>query len=192
MSFCVDPPKVACERGMTGREVEQWVPPPLEWLKVNTDAAFKEGAAALAMVVRDSCGKVLLLQTKLETAHSPMEAELKALSWALESVVSMSWRNLIWSSDAQFMVKEINSNSDPCEWNTRYMVLSCRELLSSNGWILGWNARDSNQLADIAAKFSLSSISSFSFSGEVDLCSSLPASIIDVAFKDQAFISLSL
>ena len=49
-----------------------------------------------------------------------------------------------------------------------------------------------NQLANIAAKLSLSSISCFSFSGEADLLSSLPASIVDVAFKNQSFNDLSL
>lgn len=41
---------------------------PLGWLKVNTDAAFKDGKVGLAVVSRDHTGKVWCLQTKLTKA----------------------------------------------------------------------------------------------------------------------------
>lgn len=81
-------------------------PPTLGCFKVNTDTAFKDGAAALAVVLRDCNGKVLYLS-------SPAKAELKAIVWALEIAEAKSWINLIWSFDAQSIVKETNSSLDP-------------------------------------------------------------------------------
>ena len=63
---------------------------PVNWLKANTDAAFKEGIAALAFVLRDSSGNVIYFETKLDTASSPFEAELRALAWALDAATDKS------------------------------------------------------------------------------------------------------
>ncbi|KAF3456757.1 hypothetical protein FNV43_RR01411 [Rhamnella rubrinervis] len=95
-----------------------------DWSKVNTDAE-----AALAVVMRDEKGRVLYLASYLTNAGSSLEAELKALEWALELAVEKEWNKVIWSSDAQAAVNEVKSVSDPCSWDTRYLVLNCRDLL---------------------------------------------------------------
>ncbi|KAF3437581.1 hypothetical protein FNV43_RR20337 [Rhamnella rubrinervis] len=61
----------------------KWCPAPLNWLKANIDAAFKDGIAALAFVLRDENGRVVFLASKLDCAPDAMEAELKALVWPL-------------------------------------------------------------------------------------------------------------
>ncbi|KAF3440064.1 hypothetical protein FNV43_RR18342 [Rhamnella rubrinervis] len=70
--------------------------------------AFKEGEAASAMVLRDSNRKVLFLASKLvKASSSPLEAELKALTWAMETAENLEWNWIVWSSDAQVLVREI-------------------------------------------------------------------------------------
>ncbi|KAF3448840.1 hypothetical protein FNV43_RR09554 [Rhamnella rubrinervis] len=64
--------------------MEKWRPPPKDWYKANTDAAFKNGTAALAMVIRDEKGRVLQMFSLLTNANSPLEAEFKALEWAMK------------------------------------------------------------------------------------------------------------
>ncbi|KAF3434282.1 hypothetical protein FNV43_RR25385 [Rhamnella rubrinervis] len=88
--------------------------------------------------------------------------------------------------------KEKNSASDPKEWHLRHLILYCRDLLFSNGWSLFWNSRDSNQVADITAKYSLSNFLSFSFPAELDSFSDLPSCIVEAATKDQLCCDLSL
>ncbi|KAF3438471.1 hypothetical protein FNV43_RR21233 [Rhamnella rubrinervis] len=93
---------------------ESWSPPPQYWLKANIDAAFKEGAAALALVVRDEQGQVVFLASKLDRATSAMEAELKALVWALQLARVEPWQQVIWSSDVKNIVSEVMLSSEPC------------------------------------------------------------------------------
>ena len=164
---------------------ETWTPPPSEWIKGNIDAAYKDGVAALAMVLRDSNSRVVFLATKLDAASSSLEAEMKAFAWALEMAQSMAWHKIIWSSDAQAMVKEINSNKDPLDWHTRYLTLFCRQILQSKAWILVWNERGSNQLADRAAKITLSKKNNFYFSVDSSLVCSFPSCLLDVTLQDQ-------
>ena len=170
---------------MTEKVIKRWSPLSEGNFKVNIDAAFIEGQAALAMVQRNSEGEVLFLASKLETANSPKEAEMKALVWALEIAVSKNWSNLVWSLDAQVVVKEINSNIDPCDWSTRYLILQCRELLCSNGWWLEWNERETNQLADKVAKLTLNSRNVLFFSADDILRSNFPSCLVDVILLDQ-------
>lgn len=62
----------------------------------------------------------------MENVASAVEAELKALSFivsGLEMAAANSRSNVIWSSDAQFVVNEINSYAEPCGWDTRCLVI---------------------------------------------------------------------
>ncbi|KAF3437406.1 hypothetical protein FNV43_RR20159 [Rhamnella rubrinervis] len=156
ISFCVDPHRDVLINGL-GKETltiglayfsfartseavttghaegtkENWKPPPKNWLKANTDAVFKDGNAAFALVLRDEHGRVLFLASKIDRASNATEAELKAL--------------------------EVEAKSEPCCWDTRYLILLCKSLLKEMNWNLTWNARSSNTVADAAAKFTLSS-----------------------------------
>ena len=55
--------------------------PPKGWIKVNFDASYEDNglAMAMAMVVKDEVGRLLLLLTHFLSRNSPHEAEVKAL-----------------------------------------------------------------------------------------------------------------
>ena len=59
-----------------------WEPPTEGWIKINTDASFKDGNAAFAMVVRDSRRNLLYAASKLGKSSNPHLAEIKAINWA--------------------------------------------------------------------------------------------------------------
>ena len=54
-------------------------------------------------------------------------------------------------------MKDINSTEEPGGWDTRYLILKCKKFLKPFGWRIAWNARNSNKLADGAAKLTLKS-----------------------------------
>ncbi|KAF3451878.1 hypothetical protein FNV43_RR07974 [Rhamnella rubrinervis] len=164
----VRPDKAGIEKA-----TETWTPPPSNFLKANTDAAYREGRTALAFVLRDEGGNIIYLASKLERAASPLEAEFMALEWALKLSEANYWSNITWSADSQDMVKAINAVEDPAQWDTGYLALGCRKVLGSKKWKLNWNSRTSNLLADSLAKRSLQSIQSFLFSGVLESFSSL-------------------
>ncbi|KAF3444745.1 hypothetical protein FNV43_RR14438 [Rhamnella rubrinervis] len=89
---------------------EFWKPPPSDWCKINVDAAFCEGNAALALIMRNEQGRVLYLASKLVTAASSYEAELKALEWGFGLASENNWSKICWSSDALVVVNEILSS----------------------------------------------------------------------------------
>ncbi|KAF3449996.1 hypothetical protein FNV43_RR06075 [Rhamnella rubrinervis] len=136
--------------------VENWKPPPANWVKVNVDAAFKMEEAVAAMVVRDNEGKILLLDTCIFTAMSAFDAEIKTLNWAASKASSCGWKNLIWISDAKEAVRLILDHSVPANWPSRDEIKFLRNIFTREDWKLEWNCRPANKLADISAKFSLS------------------------------------
>ena len=103
---------------------------PVNWLKANTDATFKERTVALTFVLKDSFVNVIYLEPKLYTASTPFEVELRALAWALYITKDKSWKNVVWSSD---VVKEINSSLDPFQWDTRYFFIFSWRILQLKG-----------------------------------------------------------
>ena len=56
-----------------------WQPPPKDCLKLNVDAVFKDGIAAIAILVRDDGGQVKGLWFEKKTFSSAMVAKAKAL-----------------------------------------------------------------------------------------------------------------
>ena len=154
----------SCFFGRTTGPKERWSPPPPKWLKANVDASYKEGTSALALVVRDEQGRVVFLASQLESAENAMVAELKALVWALQIAKERSWQQVVWSSDAKTIVDEVLASYEPCGWESRYSILLCRKLLQERSWILVWNARSSNTVADVTAKFTLASNNCLYFS----------------------------
>ncbi|KAF3455745.1 hypothetical protein FNV43_RR00387 [Rhamnella rubrinervis] len=104
---------------------EKWIPPTSGWFKINIDAAYKDGKAALALVKLDELGRVMYLAFKLASASTHFEAEIKAIEWAFEIAVEKNWKNIIWSSNALTAMKELLSPSDPISWETRRMCHEC-------------------------------------------------------------------
>ncbi|KAF3436727.1 hypothetical protein FNV43_RR19474 [Rhamnella rubrinervis] len=102
-----------------------------------------------------------------------------ALVWALKISEGKHWSNIIWSADSQEMVKEINAMEDPSQWDTRYLMISCRRMLSLRHWKLNWNARSSNSLADSIAKWTLRSSIPFLFSSGISV-SQEPSSVLEL------------
>lgn len=66
----------------------KWLAPALGVRKMNCDAAFKDGKAALAIVVWDEDGLFVVARTKLLSLSSALEAEIKAIEWAIQCVLT--------------------------------------------------------------------------------------------------------
>ncbi|KAF3437928.1 hypothetical protein FNV43_RR20684 [Rhamnella rubrinervis] len=63
--------------GLAKELKESWRSPMKNWLKANTDAAFKDGNAAFGIILRDEQGRVLFLASKLSRASNAAETSLK-------------------------------------------------------------------------------------------------------------------
>lgn len=57
------------------------------WWKINYDAIVVKDKAALAFVVRDDEGLLIMALTKLVLAQSMYEAKLKAIEWVTSFLI---------------------------------------------------------------------------------------------------------
>lgn len=121
------------------------------WLKVNTDAVFSNGKAGIGVVIINETRGAGSKAFDCSLVH---EAELETLVWASDIFVKEVWCDVVWSSDAANLIKDINSNADPMLWSTRLVVLQINDSSRAN-WIFNWNRRTSNGVADRVAKFTL-------------------------------------
>ena len=67
---------------------KDWVPPPSNWIKINSDAAFSASNSALAVVARNHHGEVIKAWSKLCTLGSPLITEASAIQWVMQLAVS--------------------------------------------------------------------------------------------------------
>nr|XP_048325739.1 uncharacterized protein LOC125421294 [Ziziphus jujuba var. spinosa] len=134
---------------------ERWSPPTKGWWKINSDAAFNNDQAGIAFVARDWKGEVVYCDSKRIFCSSPLEAEVKALSWAAETAERNNWQDLCWSSDCREAVNTILSVDNPLVWETRHDIIFLRSLFKKENWCLSWNSRNSNRVADLMAKKAL-------------------------------------
>lgn len=65
--------------------------PHLGWTKIYIDDAFKDYRDALALVVRNEMGKVIIISHALMKAFLAFEAEGKALDWASDIGCMKDW-----------------------------------------------------------------------------------------------------
>lgn len=143
---------------------EKWSPPCFGMWKVNCDASYKDGVAALGMVIRDDCGTLIEATTKLISCYSAYEAEVKVVEWATSMTAIGERNNLIFISCAAKVVEEINSNTELKGWHTNEGIYNIHACLLNNIWKIVWNRRSANRLAHALVKLPLSSHSSLSFS----------------------------
>ncbi|KAF3438278.1 hypothetical protein FNV43_RR21039 [Rhamnella rubrinervis] len=141
----------------TGNKSKVWKPPTNRWLKINIDAAFKDNSAAAAMDVRDSTGTPLFLATQLFSCLSSynVDAKILALNWASTHAKECNWKNIIWVTDAKEVANTVLEASTPANWNSWYEIQSLKERFLCEDWILEWNNREANCLADLEAKYTL-------------------------------------
>jgi len=92
---------------------EKWVPPPPEWLKVNSDAAtITEVGTGLVWVARDHKGRILEAGVeRLKMQMSPEITEATAARWAIQWASERSWDRLIIESDAKGLISKLYSGN---------------------------------------------------------------------------------
>lgn len=69
---------------------EAWTPPSDGWIKVNMDAACKQGKSALGLIALDTRGKLLIMASKVVNCENSQVAELMAIEWATKVIMNQS------------------------------------------------------------------------------------------------------
>lgn len=77
-----------------------WSPPRAGSLAVNVDASVSGNLSAMALVARDSLGRLSFSASKWDESMDPTIAKLKAFVWATNHADELGWRNVEWRSNA--------------------------------------------------------------------------------------------
>ncbi|KAF3457990.1 hypothetical protein FNV43_RR02652 [Rhamnella rubrinervis] len=154
------------------------------FIKVNVDAAYVDGRAAAALVIRNDQGHLLYLASKLFKCVSPFVAEVEALCWAADYVETCAWRMIEWETDAKDVETAVKAKEDPSNWYAYYPICSIRSCFERQGWRVTWKNRRSNLVADAVAKMSLSRNCAFVFY-EYSL-EAMPPCILNLIYAEQA------
>lgn len=129
--------------------------PPLGWLKINTNAAFRDDTVCIAFVVQNDTSGLVLIASKLIPAASAYDAEIATILWARETAANKAWIQIEWSSDAKSITQTIILAEALESWLSRYNFIQIISFFSCFYWNLSWYHRNLNCLANAIAKFSL-------------------------------------
>lgn len=94
---------------------------------MNTDAAFISNSGACAVVARNADAKFEGGGTCGHNCNFPMEAEAKAITLAFDLAEKMEWKDIIVESDAEKVIKVLNSEVASYPWRLRSMLLQIKD-----------------------------------------------------------------
>ena len=167
--------------------VIRWSPPPLEFIKLNVAAAIAQNTSALAVVARNEQGVVLKAWSKIMPKRSPIAIEAEAILWALQLAKGENWRKIIVESDSKSYIDSILDHAACPQWAISSLVSDIWQLeISFVSCLFFWIKISGNAAAHEAAKYTIMSLSSFSFC--VD---NLPTSVASVCLGDVQALSIS-
>ncbi|RZC45380.1 hypothetical protein C5167_038334 [Papaver somniferum] len=91
-------------------------PPPLQSIKINVDAAFKDGRYAGAAVARNHCGDICGAVTKTGLANASVMAEAMGFYMATELAQWLGFSFVIIEGDCQTVVNTLKGISRSPPW----------------------------------------------------------------------------
>ncbi|XP_030478462.1 uncharacterized protein LOC115695542 [Cannabis sativa] len=94
-----------------------------------TDASWKEGAAGLAAVVINGDTGRWAMRSEFTTAYSTLEAETKAVFWALQWASSEGWQEIHVLSDSLVVTQALNQGRCIPDWRFLNLSLSILDLI---------------------------------------------------------------
>lgn len=96
-----------------------WNPPPVGFVKINTDASIGNGFISLRMVVRNHIGEVLRVHIEKVICESPEVAEALANLKAMMLVSEERFPKVYCESDLKAIVQNLNNQvSCPVYWSS--------------------------------------------------------------------------
>ncbi|XP_025611657.1 uncharacterized protein [Arachis hypogaea] len=130
-----------------------WRPPPENWLKANVDAAFRKynGTGAIAVVIKNSKGKMLLGFSGKIQAKSSTVAHAQAIRQALIIVNNLNMDKTLIESDNLKLIQTIKSKTTIGE---ALAIIQGIQILMENLPEKGmtWTPRNGSRLAHAVAK----------------------------------------
>ncbi|XP_062026327.1 uncharacterized protein LOC133742658 [Rosa rugosa] len=130
----------------------KWLPPPPNYIKINSDASWSSTEVGLAAIARN-CDGVVVGGSHLSTsAPSPLYAEALALCLSVHLAQKLQADKFLFESDSLQLVNLLQHSSPSSDWVVMPLIDHIRDLtvaIRSYSWT--WSSRLANQAADHVA-----------------------------------------
>ncbi|XP_009121368.1 uncharacterized protein LOC103846215 [Brassica rapa] len=132
-----------------------WKAPPPQWIKCNTDGAWRKEhqRSGVGWISRDSTGKLLWAGVKdFQRVGSPIEAEAEGIKWAMQSMRSLGYNQVLYETDSQVLAR-MTAGQEVIWPKLEPVMQEIEHYLSENpGYKLGYYPREGNKAAGRVAK----------------------------------------
>lgn len=133
-----------------------WVPPTLNQIKINVDAAttLDQSRGAYAVIIRNHEGVLLTGASRRIPCCSAIEAEAQAVIAAIYMAESLGLQDVIIKTDC----KEVSDlcSSTGMHWKISTCIDEIRSLLAKNSsYSVNWVRRSANKVAHLAANMAI-------------------------------------
>ena len=130
--------------------------PPLNWIKINSDAELNSSTTTLAAVARDHRGDIVKVWSKHVKVCLPIQAEASAILWAVELAIKEQWNLVCFEGDAKACFDPLSSLDLPPDWTINTIINDIHNLARSFSCCnFVWVSRSCNAAAHATAKFGL-------------------------------------
>ncbi|PWA48861.1 reverse transcriptase [Artemisia annua] len=152
-----------------------WLRPDVEHIKINCHAAWQKesGKAGLGFVARDYKGEALFSGGRLECyASSPLEAEAKAVHWAMTRAICMGYSHVIFETDSLCLVKALHNKVTLLQIANLFSDILSKSMAFR---VCNWSfvKREGNRVAHSIASLVLSCPNEFMLDGSVPSCANV-------------------
>ncbi|XP_021834215.1 uncharacterized protein LOC110774005 [Prunus avium] len=158
-----------------------WRAPPLPYVKVNVDGAWKKESlqGGMGCCLRDSEGRMLAGMSKATLRNSAVEVEAEAVLEGLILAKEKNCQKIILESDSMDVVSCMRNENLRGNWRIIPLILEIRRLSS---WFTSvkweWVSRQANQAAHAAAALSNMRVRTMRWASQP------PPSLVQVLAKD--------
>ncbi|PWA41769.1 hypothetical protein CTI12_AA548270 [Artemisia annua] len=166
---------ISSTNGVHNTHTTVWLRPNAQHIKINCDAAWQKesGKAGLGFVARDYNGEVLFSGTRLEWyASSPLEAEAKAVHWAMIHALNRGYSNVIFETDSLCLVKALHNKIVLLEIASLFSEILSRSM-AFNDCKWSFVKREGNRVAHSIASLALSCSNEIMLDGSVPSCANV-------------------
>ncbi|KAM1078104.1 hypothetical protein ACFX19_025815 [Malus domestica] len=131
-----------------------WRPPPVGWIKINTDGSCKgNGHVGSGGVFRDSSGLFLGAFASSSSYPSAVVAEIVAVIEAIQIAWDKKWHNIWLETDSMHVISLLSAHSMDVPWFLKVSWANCLWHIARLNLRFSHIFREGNCLADAFANF---------------------------------------
>lgn len=137
-------------------EMIRWSPPPEDMIKINIDAAIRNGRSSNAAVARDHIGAFISAETSISIYCSPLIAEANGFVLVVKLANRMGFNKIVIESDSRTMIIILNGELTRFSWRVINIINKLRTATSRLLQVeYNFVPRRTNDTAHTLAKFAV-------------------------------------